>query len=91
MKIIKEREFDEDGRTITNAEGQCDCGAIVELGRFTCTCRCGRDYNWNGTLLAPREQWGEETGETAADILGPMTPEERDDFLLNDTERLQDG
>lgn len=30
---------------------------------------CGRDYNWNGTLLAPRGQWGEETGECLSDIL----------------------
>jgi hypothetical protein len=36
---------------------------------MTNTCECGRDYNWGGQLLAPRSQWGEETGETAADIL----------------------
>jgi hypothetical protein len=30
---------------------------------------CGADYNMSGQMLAPREQWGEETGETVADIL----------------------
>lgn len=43
--------------------GECDCGAHIELRNFTNTCRCGRDYNGSGQLLAPREQWGEETGE----------------------------
>ncbi len=50
--------------------GLCDCGEEVELEGFTNTCeRCGNDYNASGQLLAPREQWGEETGETAADLL----------------------
>ena len=48
---------------------KCDCGREVSLDGFTCPCDCGRDYNSSGTLLAPRSQWGEETGETAADIL----------------------
>jgi hypothetical protein len=54
-----------------NAVGECEvCGTEVELGHFTCTCdRCGADYNWAGQRLASRCQWGEETGETAADIL----------------------
>jgi hypothetical protein len=52
-------------------EGRCSCGEIVLLDGFTNTCdRCGADYNYAGQLLAPRSQWGEETGETAADILG---------------------
>jgi hypothetical protein len=51
--------------------GLCDCGSEVYLDRFTNTCcGCGADYNMSGDELAPREQWGEETGETAADILG---------------------
>ncbi|RJO63153.1 MAG: hypothetical protein C4542_00475 [Dehalococcoidia bacterium] len=55
----------------------CDCGKTVECTGFTNTCdRCGRDYNWNGTLLAPRNQWGEETGECEADILGPLLTNE---------------
>jgi hypothetical protein len=49
--------------------GVCHCGRHVELGSFTNTCdRCGRDYNSAGQELAQRSQWGEETGETAADI-----------------------
>lgn len=42
---------------------RCACGAEVELGHFTNTCECGRDFNMSGDELAPREQWGEETGE----------------------------
>ena len=50
--------------------GLCECGTEVELTGFTCTCPgCGRDYNSSGNELASRAQWGEETGETAADIL----------------------
>jgi len=48
---------------------ECGCGRKVECYGFTTTCDCGRDYNWNGDLLAPREQWGEETGEHLSDIL----------------------
>ena len=52
------------------AIGRCDsCGRAVALEGFTNTCDCGADYNSAGQRLAPREQWGEETGETAADIL----------------------
>jgi len=49
---------------------RCDCGEELETSDFTNTCpECGRDYNWNGDLLASRSQWGEETGEHLADIL----------------------
>jgi hypothetical protein len=51
------------------AIGRCDCGCNVTLDGFTNTCDCGADYNSAGQRLAPREQWGEETGETADDIL----------------------
>lgn len=47
----------------------CACRAKVYVPDFTNTCNCGRDYNSSGALLAQRSQWGEETGETAADIL----------------------
>lgn len=47
---------------------KCDCGARVALVGFTNGCDCGRDYNRSGQLLAPRSQWGEETGEHPADI-----------------------
>jgi len=57
-------------RTYTEpAIGKCDCGRAVYLDGFTNTCDCGRDYNWAGQLLAPRSQWGEETGESLSDIL----------------------
>ncbi len=53
------------------AVGACDiCECDVVLGRFTNTCECSADYNASGQLLAPREQWGTETHETVADILG---------------------
>lgn len=52
------------------AKGRCACGRVVELDSFTNECDCGRDYNMSGQLLAPREQWGEETGECAADLRG---------------------
>ena len=45
------------------AEGRCECGELVVLANFTNTCVCGKDYNSAGQELAPREQWGEETGE----------------------------
>lgn len=59
-------------RTVVEpAIGLCDvCGSEVVLEGFTCTCeRCGADYNSAGQRLAPRSQWGEETGESVADIL----------------------
>jgi hypothetical protein len=50
------------------AVGRCVCGEEVMLSGFTNTCDCGRDYDSSGVLLAPRSQWGEETGEHPADI-----------------------
>lgn len=47
---------------------ECVCGAPVALwsswangcdGNF-----CDQEYNGSGQALAPRTQWGEETGET---------------------------
>lgn len=44
---------------------RCDCGRDVELVfGWLNECECGRGYNGFGQLLAPRSQWGEETGET---------------------------
>ena len=51
------------------AVGRCGCGLDVTLSGFTNTCDCGRDYNSAGQMLAPREQWGEDTGETVGEIL----------------------
>ncbi len=40
------------------------CGVELVCDSFTNTCdRCGADYNFAGQQLAPRSQWGEETGE----------------------------
>jgi hypothetical protein len=47
---------------------ECECGEEIPCYEFTNTCAaCGRDYNMSGTLLAPRSQWGEETGESWRD------------------------
>lgn len=46
-----------------SAIGECSCGRQVTLSSFTNECDCGIDYNFAGQKLAPREQWGEETGE----------------------------
>ena len=55
---------------------RCECGAEVPCtDSFANPCnRCQREYMSGGQLLAPREQWGEETGESIADILGPGDP-----------------
>jgi predicted Zn-ribbon and HTH transcriptional regulator len=48
---------------------------------FTNTCEvCRADYNGSGHLLAPRCQWGEETGECAADILNNRDCDETHHF-----------
>lgn len=55
------------GRTLV--EILC-CDEWMPGGAFTNTCdHCGADYNSSGQRLASRSQWGEETGETASDIL----------------------
>ena len=58
---------EETGRVIDRV-GKCPCGRKVYVidggySPFTTTCDCGKDYNSSGQELAPREQWGEETGE----------------------------
>lgn len=48
----------------------CNCGTTLELPEFTNTCPgCNLDYNSMGQMLAPRDQWGEETGESLSEIL----------------------
>jgi hypothetical protein len=42
---------------------RCGCGREVQCWNFTNTCQCGRDFNFAGQALCPREFWGEETGE----------------------------
>jgi hypothetical protein len=44
---------------------RCECGEEVVLDGDPSTCdKCNADYNLSGQRLAPRSQWGEETGET---------------------------
>lgn len=50
---------------------KCSCGETVYLDGDTCCDRCGRLYNGWGQRLCDPRYWGEETGETLADILGP--------------------
>ena len=51
-------------------EIKCECGHSLQLWAFTNTCNvCGSDYTRDGQLLAPRSQWGEETGESLEEIL----------------------
>lgn len=46
------------------------CGEWLRCDGFTNTCHvCETDYNGSGQQLAPRSQWGEETGETVDEIL----------------------
>lgn len=42
---------------------------VILLDPLTNTCSCGTDYNGFGQELAPRSQWGWDTGETVADII----------------------
>jgi hypothetical protein len=48
-----------------------DCQRVVILAYDAVHCECGRYYNLSGQALSDPSNWGEETGETAADILGP--------------------
>jgi hypothetical protein len=68
-KIVSRLARDEKGRVISPLIVRCDCGEEVVCMGFTNTCECGADYNWAGQQLAPRSQWGEETGESLAEIL----------------------
>jgi len=52
-------------------EWRCECGETLWSngpGRdFHCE-KCGTEYNSGGQTLAPRSQWGWETGEHPSDI-----------------------
>ncbi len=45
---------------------KCACGATITIdnGWANGCPTCHREYNGAGQQLAPRSQWGEETGET---------------------------
>jgi len=52
------------------------CGHDLACPNFTNTCgTCGADYNSAGSKLAPRSQWGEETGEHWSECIGPFDPD----------------
>lgn len=69
MKKIREA-VRERGVLMVPALWRCHCGETLECEAFTNTCeKCGTDYNWSGQALAPRSQWGEETGESLSDIM----------------------
>lgn len=62
---------------------ECEkCRRHVELyDAFCTTCdHCGADYNGAGQRLAPRSQWGWETGETLGDIFNDYDPEALPDW-----------
>jgi hypothetical protein len=62
--------WSESGHEVTRLVIDCEiCGKEVFCVGFTNTCECGADYNMSGNLLTSREQWGEETGESLADIM----------------------
>jgi len=64
----------EAGAVLVPALWRCECGNELEIPNFTNTCqKCGIDYNSSGQMLAHRSQWGEETGESVADILAADT------------------
>ncbi len=70
------QERDEDGKSVLHRVVVC-CGEDIVCRDFTQTCpTCKADYNFSGQKLAPREQWGEETGEHWADCIGPFADDE---------------
>ena len=60
-----------------DALGRCECGLIVLLEDAVYNrCEgCGRFYNQVGQELSDPVTWGEETGESLSDILGPAPRE----------------
>jgi hypothetical protein len=76
--VVDRRVTSWERKHVQDKIGKCPCGQKVYLSGFTNTCNCGRDYNMSGQELAPRSQWGEETGESVQDILNidARTPEE---------------
>lgn len=63
----------------TKIIGYEECGEEISLDMvMTNTCpECGSDYNVSGQKLAPRSQWGWDTGESLSDILNS-------DWSIND-------
>lgn len=65
LNVKKPKLREVDSSYTEPAQGLCDiCGGLVYLTSFTNECdQCGTEYNFGGKRLAPRSQWGEETGE----------------------------
>lgn len=66
MKVIREPIRDPDTYQIIEPRViECRCGEPVDLwSSWANGCdRCGQEFNGSGQALAPREFWGEETGE----------------------------
>jgi hypothetical protein len=63
VQLSKRSRLTGETMQIERKEVRC-CGEWLRCDNFTTTCPdCGADYNMSGDRLAPREQWGEETGE----------------------------
>ncbi len=66
-KVISEAVRDPDTFELIEAQViECNrCGSEIALwSSWANACdRCGVEYNGSGQELAPRSQWGEETGE----------------------------
>jgi len=75
-KLGRQEVMDRRGRTVSRQEIRCDCGRTLVCLLNTNPCECGRDYNMSGQLLAPRSQWGMETGEHPADVARDMDADE---------------
>lgn len=71
-ETLKEATYcPETGRRLTPREIRCDCGRgrVVLSSSWANSCPvCDGEYNGSGQALAPREQWGEETGEHESDF-----------------------
>lgn len=63
---------------VEDGSGTCVCGSSVVLHEaWTNTCSsCGSEYNGHGQLLADRSRWGEETGESVAEMQLSYDPEQ---------------
>ena len=61
LVLVKQKDGEEMPPPVTKSQA-------LTLGVSTCT-KCGADYNSSGQLLAPRYQWGEETGEHWTDCI----------------------
>lgn len=67
IKVIYGEPDPDTGRVWRTGKCEC-CGRELDLMSFTNDCECGAEYNSSGQRLAPREQWGEETGEHPSDL-----------------------